>query len=324
MEFLSRHRIFASDDLDEGAHFAGQVWERNKSVKTDNLRYGIRWNQLNLDNIGFSYIEHDCAVDLTAQGPLSDHFRIFLNTDGTIDHRVDGREFQSHSANTIVHSPGADLHLDIRPFKLLLLTVDGELINNAMRERFRKLPPYSNWLGVLSESASLQTMRSMTTWLAQELDQPLSPIRTSGKPQLHAERLLMSLIVECIAASSPVEAEQVLAISHAQVRRAAEWIDAHIADAIGVEEVAAAVGIGVRSLQMSFKRVLGCSPSEYMMARRLDEAHQRLSNATQGSTVTSVATELGFFELGRFAMRYRRRFGEPPSATLSKHLGEKS
>jgi len=140
MEFLSRHRIFASDDLDEGAHFAGQVWERNRSIKTDKLRYGIRWNQLNLDNIGFSYIEHDCAVDLTAQGPLSDHFRIFLNTDGSIDHRVDGREFRSHSANTIVHSPGADLHLDIRPFKLMLLTVDGDLINKAMRERFRKLP----------------------------------------------------------------------------------------------------------------------------------------------------------------------------------------
>ncbi|MBX4949613.1 helix-turn-helix transcriptional regulator [Rhizobium binae] len=324
MEFLSRHRIFASGDLDEGASFAGQVWERNRSVKTDKLRYGIRWNQQNLDNIGFSYIEHDCAVDLTAQGPLSDHFRIFINTSGAIDHRVDGREFQSHSGNTIAHSPGADLHLDIRPFKLLLLTVDGALINNAMRERFRKLPPYSNWLGVLHESPSLQTMRSMTTWLAQELDQPLSPIRTSGKPQLHAERLLMSLIVESIAASAPVEAERALAVSHAQVRRAAEWIDAHLAEAVGIEEVAAAVGIGVRSLQMSFKRIFGCSPSEYMMARRLDEAHQRLSNATHGSTVTSVATELGFFELGRFATRYRQRFAEPPSATLSKYRGEKS
>jgi AraC-like DNA-binding protein len=74
---------------------------------------------------------------------------------------------------------------------------------------------------------------------------------------------------------------------------------------------------------MSFKRVVGCSPSEYLMARRLDEAHQRLSNATQGSTVTSVAMELGFFELGRFATRYRQRFAEPPSATLSKHLGDK-
>ncbi len=320
MEFLSRHRIFASDDLDEGAHFAGQVWERNRSVKTDKLRYGIRWNQVGLDNIGFSYIEHDCAVDLTAQGPLSDHFRIFLNADGIIDHRVDGREFRSHPTNTIVHSPGADLHLDIRPFKLLLLTVDGELINNAMRERFRKLPPYSNWLGVLPESASLQTMRSMATWLAHELDQPLSPLGTSGKPRQHAERLLTSLIVECITAASPVEAERVLAISHEQVQRAAEWIDAHLSDAIGVEEVAAAVGIGVRSLQMSFKRVFGCSPSEHIMARRLDEAYRRLSNATQGSTVTSVATELGFFELGRFATRYRERFAEPPSATLSKHL----
>jgi hypothetical protein len=35
------------------------------------------------------------------------------------------------------------------------------------------------------------------------------------------------------------------ALSHAQLRRAEEWIDAHLMDVVGVDEVAAATGFGV-------------------------------------------------------------------------------
>ena len=43
--------------------------------------------------------------------------------------------------------------------------------------------------------------------------------------------------------------------------------------------------------------------------------------AEPGATVTGIATEHGFLELGRFAMRYRRQFGETPSQTLARRTG---
>jgi hypothetical protein len=38
------------------------------------------------------------------------------------------------------------------------------------------------------------------------------------------------------------------------------------------------------------------------------------------STVTDIATRFGFFELGRFPVRYRQRFDEKPSETLARCL----
>ncbi|TJX80043.1 MAG: AraC family transcriptional regulator [Mesorhizobium sp.] len=318
MEFLSKHRIFASGDLDEGAQFAGQVWERNRSIKTDDLQYAIRWNQLDMENIGFSFIEHDCAVDLTAQGPLSDHFRVFFHEDGSIGHSVNGKKFDSHGGNAVMHAPGTDLHLDINPFKLLLLTVDASVIRTAMRQRFRKLQPFSEWVGSLPEGARLDTLRSTAKWMACEVERTSSPLGEAGKPRLHAQRLLVSLIVECLSEASPTDSEPVQDISHAQVHLAKEWIDAHLADVIGIDEVATAIGVGIRSLQQSFKRVHGCSPHEFVIERRIEAARQKLLAATPEATVTAIATDLGFFELGRFAERYRQHFGETPSATLAR------
>lgn len=197
MEPLSRHRVFSTLDLDKGEEFASRIWEKNRSTVTEG-RYGFRWNQVDVDKVSLSYIQHDCAVDLRAQGPLSDHFRLFFHESGSIGHEVHGQSFVSHAGNAVAHSPGMDLRMDIKPFELLLVSLDGEFVRRAVAQRFRKLPPFPGWLGVLPQSANLASLRAMTSWLVAELERAGSALSDTGKPRLHAERLLLSLFVECL------------------------------------------------------------------------------------------------------------------------------
>jgi transcriptional regulator GlxA family with amidase domain len=76
-------------------------------------------------------------------------------------------------------------------------------------------------------------------------------------------------------------------------------------------------GVSVRTLQNISWRVSGQSVMRYVRQRRLELAHQMLTDATPDhTTVTHIAFRCGFYELGRFAVAYRHKFGRSPSTTL--------
>lgn len=101
------------------------------------------------------------------------------------------------------------------------------------------------------------------------------------------------------------------------VKRAMELIEAHAAEPLTVEDVAEAVGVGVRALQEGFRRHLGTTPLCYLRDVRLERVRAELVARDPGSTtVTDVACGWGFFHAGRFSIAYRERFGESPSQTL--------
>ncbi|WP_409329877.1 AraC family transcriptional regulator [Trujillonella humicola] len=104
----------------------------------------------------------------------------------------------------------------------------------------------------------------------------------------------------------------------ATLRRAVAYIDAHAAEPVGVADVAAHAGVGVRALQDAFRRHLGTTPSGYLRRVRLEAAHRDLQAAdpTDGDTVAGVAARWGFSPGSRFAGFYREQFGVPPGHSL--------
>jgi len=101
------------------------------------------------------------------------------------------------------------------------------------------------------------------------------------------------------------------------VRRALALIERRAGEPVAIRDLCRAIGVCERTLRNAFHAVYGLSPKQYLIRHGLDEAHDALQHAVVGrGAVTHIATECGFFELGRFAAAYRRRFGERPSDTL--------
>jgi AraC family ethanolamine operon transcriptional activator len=103
------------------------------------------------------------------------------------------------------------------------------------------------------------------------------------------------------------------------ISRAVEAIEAFDGPSMPMDDLANAVGVPERTLRAGFNRYLGLSPKKYMQLRTMHSARSRLAiGSSEDTTVARVAMDLGSWDLGRFAMRYRTLFGEPPSATLHR------
>ena len=99
------------------------------------------------------------------------------------------------------------------------------------------------------------------------------------------------------------------------VRRAREVALAHPDTPLQVQDLCRELRLSRRSLQDSFRAVLGIGPLWYLRTLRLDGARRGLLT---GCSVQQVAETWGFWHWSRFSRDYRRLFGELPSVTLRR------
>lgn len=102
------------------------------------------------------------------------------------------------------------------------------------------------------------------------------------------------------------------------VRSAMGLIEDEATAVYNVSELARHLGLTVRALELGFRRALDETPHQYMRRVRLDRAHRELlaAEATDGTTVTEIATRWGFYHTGRFAASYKAAYGVMPSVNL--------
>lgn len=102
------------------------------------------------------------------------------------------------------------------------------------------------------------------------------------------------------------------------VRRAIDFIEGHLQQVITLADITRASGVPGRTLRQHFKEHRGTSPMRYLHNARFARVHEALLHAAPDESVTQIAMRWGFYHLGRFALEYRRRFGELPSQTRAR------
>jgi AraC-like DNA-binding protein len=100
------------------------------------------------------------------------------------------------------------------------------------------------------------------------------------------------------------------------IKRAIGYIEAHLDAPVTIPEIVAASRVPGRTLFKHFKHYHGLSPMAYVRMARYQKVRERLERAGPDEQVSEIAIGLGFEHLGRFAVEYRKRFGESPSETL--------
>ncbi len=101
------------------------------------------------------------------------------------------------------------------------------------------------------------------------------------------------------------------------IRRCKDLLEELNGKPVVVEELATAGKVSERTLRTAFKEYFGVAPVRYLQLRQLHQVHHGLKVAEpEAVSVSELLLQHGVWEIGRFASRYRRLFGELPSDTL--------
>ncbi|WP_369981063.1 helix-turn-helix domain-containing protein [Xanthomonas bundabergensis] len=92
--------------------------------------------------------------------------------------------------------------------------------------------------------------------------------------------------------------------------RAQHYIDHHLAERIGLADIANAACVSRYHFARMFRLSTGHSPMQYLLQRRIERARQLLLSGRH--SVGTVAYELGFFDQSHFVNSFRRVTGATP------------
>lgn len=235
-----------------------------------------------------------------------------IPTKGRLGVRVVGREYAADEGNMLALRPH-------RRQTTVAPAVDRRYAAHVM------MLPFARVAGILpADGANLRgpeagRLRSYLDFMIGDiLSDPSAALseRTARSMLALVEDLIDDLLA--VGADAGTARRPVRAASARTVRAAGELMRQRADEPLSIAALADELGIGLRSLQLSFREVYGLSPRELLGRIRLEAARERLLAAAPTEQVTTIAMDCGFTHLSRFAGAYHRAFGERPSETLRR------
>lgn len=309
-----------SRDLDETREAVARAFcPHHLSLTERGGHLDARYRAARAAGLGIHHLDYGAAVRIDADD-LGDCYLVEVPLGGA-SHITSGRQSVVADRTTaVVLSPNDPIAVRRSPGSpQLILHFDRPVLEQHLQRMLnRQIGQRLGFsLGMALDSPAGRTWLNLVNLLRGETENGGALL---GEPLAlaHLRALLMThlLLGQPNTYSNVLHAREPTAPPKA-IRHALEIIESRAAEALTVADIAAEVHVSVRVLQDGFRRHLGRSPTEHLRDTRLEQARRALLEGDPATTtVTSVALRWGFLHLGRFAVEYRKRFGEPPSATL--------
>ena len=273
----------------------------------------FRLNHWQSENVALLYLT---GAPFELEFPTANFFRqAFVR--GGADIKFDGIERQVTNEKSCVLPPGASVSAAYAPgFEHFGLRIRADSLLSKLAALIGVTPLRNLQFDqtTRADDAAIGNLRRMMMFFALELD--------LTTPALAIAELEQALIVSFICNNrhnySNLLDGRTRPIASWQVRRAAEYIEAHWNQPITIEELARTTSASARSIFHQFKKDRGQSPMAFVKQVRLRHARDMLERKDQNPSVTATAFACGFTNLGHFARDYFKRFGERPSDTVRR------
>ncbi len=277
-------------------------------------------NSARLEDVVLNFLSYGGSVRITP-GELQTFFLVQIPLHGSAQITAANRSIVSTPALASVLSP--DDSVDMRwgaDNPQLIVRFDRASLEQRLAAMLGQPQeePLRFSLGMDLGTAPVRSWLRIVALLREEFERGSELIRQPLAAARFEELLMTGLLLAQPSNYSAALNVGAAPVSSRAVRRAIEYVHAHLGEPLTSADLAAAAGVSTRALQRGFRRQLDATPITYVREVRLQRAHEDIvaADPTDGASVTEIALRWGFTHQGRFASMYRQRYGMPPSHTL--------
>ena len=325
-ERLADFARVATDDVDEAAEQIGRIFCPHdlKPAQARAAGFSARHNCAAFDGFSINYVAYGGSVSIDP-GCLERFFLLQVPLTGAARIRAGGGGFDAVPDRTAsLLSPTIPTRMMWSDCAQVILLLDRRMVEQraaALSGRVAGTVEFDPVIDLDAPSGqALRTSLAGLMTLAERLGPAgrLSPVATADWREALLDHLLNGQhhgLSDAIRTFSG-QAERL----PRALRVARDRLADNAGEPLDLAQLACAAGIGIRALQLGFRRHFGVSISEMLLDMRLAGLHARLAQAPPDASITEIAFDLGFTHLGRMAGAYREKFGETPSATLRRRM----
>lgn len=111
----------------------------------------------------------------------------------------------------------------------------------------------------------------------------------------------------------------VLIVDHPGVARAIQYVHEHLAENFGIERIIQETMTSRRSLELGFRRALGCTPHDFLCRERVNKAKELLVRPEK-TKLAAIASACGFADARRLRIVFERQEKMTPAQYREHHL----
>ena len=313
------------DDFDEARDLLARLYGHVNADLRPGATKRFAWRVRPIPLGSTTVILGDIVTGMTVRAEEGTRYVLGMPRRGYYDVRNRGREFIAVNGESgFMVSPGTGIHVvapeNIETFNLSIepsaLVSHLHALTGAPSDLSIRFEPYVDLRR--GSGANIVKLAHVLREASERPDGPLA----SPCVLVHLREALYGAILAGLdsTASRLLQRPPPYADRRA-VRRVEEYILAHLSEPVSIAALAELTGVGIRSLERSFKAVHGCSIRAFLKTHRLDLARRRLTTGAPGTTVTQILYASGFGHPGEFSLAYRKQFGEAPSETMRRASG---
>ncbi|EMI58555.1 AraC family transcriptional regulator [Rhodopirellula sallentina] len=114
----------------------------------------------------------------------------------------------------------------------------------------------------------------------------------------------------------PIDTPEEQSQSFRELTPAIRFIEANFTQAVSMKELAELVGLSTTHFNQRFRELLRMTPTQFLLARRVEHARRMLTETE--ASVSEVSTATGFYDQSHFTKRFRQVTGLTPLAYRKK------